>query len=230
MVKQMKAMLASFERQGLPWWRALPTCEKAYNDSVHSVTGYTPFYMVFGRHPLPDQATLLEPAEEQLVQEFVHNTQSELARLYPRVTDKILANSIRDTARRNAGRTPTLDYRVGDYVYLETSALKHTPVLAPLRAGPYLITRLVAGGNAAYLEGFRYPFNVEFLTPTICYANGVNPHLTRHQLELGVVSATPEAGMSAPAIGTGTDTGADAPGAGTGIGTDATGTGTGADT
>jgi hypothetical protein len=54
MVKQLKAMLTAFERQGLKWWRALAACERSYNDSVHSVTGYTPFFMNFGRHPLPD--------------------------------------------------------------------------------------------------------------------------------------------------------------------------------
>jgi len=190
MVKQMKTMLAAFERQGLKWWRSLPACEKAYNDSVHSATGYTPFYMVFGRHPLPDLQSILEPAEDRLVQEFINSTQSELARVYEDAISKVQANSIRETARRNAGRSPTLEYKVGDYVYLETSALRHTPVLAPLRAGPYLITQVVANGNAVCLEGFRRPFNVEFVTPTICYANGMNPHLTQHQLDGGGVTGT----------------------------------------
>jgi len=72
---------------------------------------------------------------------------------------------------------------VGDYVYLETSQIKKTPILAPFRSGPYAITKIVAGGNAVFLEGFRHPFNVELITPTLRYANGITPHLTKHVLE-----------------------------------------------
>jgi hypothetical protein len=72
MVKQLKAMLTSYEKQGLKWWRALAACERAYNDSVHSVTGYTPFFMQFGRHPLPDLNPYLTPEEDQLIQTFIH--------------------------------------------------------------------------------------------------------------------------------------------------------------
>jgi hypothetical protein len=64
MVKQLKAMLTAFERQGLKWWRALAASERAYNDSVHSVTGYTPFFMNFGRHPLPDINSYLNYEED----------------------------------------------------------------------------------------------------------------------------------------------------------------------
>jgi hypothetical protein len=74
---------------------------------------------------------------------------------------------------------------VGDYVYLETSAMRHTPILAPLRSGPYKVTRILAGGNSIGLEGFRHPFHVELLTPVYCYADGSTPHLTKHQLDIG---------------------------------------------
>jgi hypothetical protein len=45
MVKLLKAMLTTFERHGLEWWRALAACERSYNDGVHSVTWYTPFFI-----------------------------------------------------------------------------------------------------------------------------------------------------------------------------------------
>jgi hypothetical protein len=184
MVKQLKSMLTAFERQGLKWWRALAACERAYNDSVHSVTGYTPFFMQFGRHPLPDLNSYLGPDEDQLVQEFIHSTQAELAICHNDVHAKMLAETIRETAKRNAHRSPTLHYNIGDYVYLETSQMRNTPALAPLRSGPFKVTNIVAGGNALYLEGFRHPFNVELLTPTLGYASGITPHLTKHLLDL----------------------------------------------
>ncbi len=185
MVKQLKAMLGSFERQGLKWWKALPACEKAYNDSVHTVTGYTPFYMNFGRHPLPDLQSIMTPAEDQLIADFIHQTQAELARVHSNVAQKLLDKSIRDTAKRNLKRSLALEYHVGDYVYLETSAMRKTPMLAPLRSGPYKVTKILAGGNSIGLEGFRHPFHVELLTPVYCYADGSTPHLTKHQLDMG---------------------------------------------
>jgi hypothetical protein len=184
MVKQLKAMLTAYERQGLKWWRVLSACERAYNDSVHSCTGFTPFYMMFGRHPLPDIHSLLDGPEQDFVTKFVHLVQSNQAHSHSTVQDILLANSIRETAKRNAKRTPTLDYKVGDLVYLETSALRKTPALAPLRSGPYAITQIIASGNAAYLEGFRHPFHVELLTPVLGYASGITPHLTKHLLDL----------------------------------------------
>jgi hypothetical protein len=200
MVKQLKAMLASYERQGLKWWKSLAACEKAYNDSVHSVTGYTPFYMMFGRHPLPDIHSLCEPEEEVLIQEFINTTQAELARVHEDAANKILQHTIRDTTKRNAKKSPTLDYKVGDYVFLETSRLKKAPVLAPLRSGPYAITKLVANGNAVFLEGFRHPFSVELITPALCFANGINPHLTQHVLHNDVITHNPPENANLPAV------------------------------
>ncbi len=212
MVKHMKAMLGAYERQGLKWWRSLAACERAYNDSVHKVTGYTPFYMMFGRHPLPDLQQLTTPEEDILIQSFINDTQAELARVHEDAASKILDNSIRQTAKRNDKRTPTLDYKVGDYVLLETSAMRKTPALSPLRSGPYAITQIVAGGNAAYIEGFRFPFNVELLTPTVCYRNGLNGHLTKYLIEsqtitpitheeLHVSTSGGEPGIAQPSLG-----------------------------
>jgi hypothetical protein len=184
LVKQLKAMLTAYERQGLKWWEVLAACERAYNDSVHSSTGYTPFYMTFGRHPLPDIHSLLDGPGQDFVTEFVHWVQSNQAKSHSTVQDILLSNSIKETAKRNARRSPTLDYKVGDIVYLETSALRITPALAPLRSGPYAITQIIASGNAAYLEGFRHPFHVELLTPVLGYASGITPHLTKHLIDL----------------------------------------------
>jgi hypothetical protein len=184
MVKQLKSMLRAYEVQGLKWWKVLAACERGYNDSIHSATGFTPFYMNFGRHPHIDSNSFLSSIEQQFVHEFVHNTQAELARVHQIAATKMHAKKIRDTAKRNASRTATHAYQIGDYVYLETSAFKKSHALAPLRAGPFAVKQVVANGNAVYLEGFRHPFNVEMLTPTLCFRNRVNTHLTQHVLDL----------------------------------------------
>jgi len=182
MVKQLKSLLSCFERQGIKWWRALPAVERAYNDSVHSVTGYTPFYMNFGRHPLPDLNSLLEPEVDNLIQTFIHAVQAELAKVHSDVAEKMLQHSIRETAKRNAMRSPTIEYKVGDYVYLETSAIRKTPALSPLRSGPYKVMQVMSNGNTVLLEGFRHPFSVELISPTYAYL-GASPHLTKHLID-----------------------------------------------
>ncbi len=192
MVRNLKAMLRAYEVQGLKWWKVLAACERSYNDSINKATGFTPFYMNFGRHPYQHAGTMLQPIEEQFVAEFVAEyvtqTQSELARVHDIAADRMLDRMIKETARRNAKRSPTIDYHVGQYVYLETSALKKSHSLAPLRSGPFQITEVTANGNAVYLEGFRHPFNVEIITPTITYRDGSNPHLTKHDLDKEVVT------------------------------------------
>jgi hypothetical protein len=192
MVRNLKAMLRAYEVQGLKWWKVLAACERSYNDSINKATGFTPFYMNFGRHPYQHAGTMLQPIEEQFVAEFVAEyvtqTQSELARVHDIAADRMLDRMIKETARRNAKRSPTIDYHVGQYVYLETSALKKSHSLAPLRSGPFQSTEVTSNGNYVYLEGFRHPFNVEIITPTITYRDGSNPHLTKHDLDKEVVT------------------------------------------
>jgi hypothetical protein len=117
MAKQLKAMLTAFERQGLKWWRALAACERAYIDSVHFVTGYTPFFVQFGRHPLPDLNSYLNEEEDQWVQQFINQTRANLAHCHQDVQSKLLAETIREIAKQNAHMSPTLDYSIGEYVY-----------------------------------------------------------------------------------------------------------------
>jgi len=192
MVKNLKAMLRAYEVQGMKWWKVLAACERSYNDSVNVATGFTPFYMNFGRHPYQHAGTILEPLEEQCVAEFaaeyVAQTQSELARVQELAANRILDRRIQETAKRNAKRTPTIEYKIGDCVYLETSALKKSHALAPLRSGPFKVTQVTANGNAVYLEGFRHAFNVDIITPTVVYTDGSNPHLTQHDLTQEVVA------------------------------------------
>ena len=185
MVKQLKSMLRSYEVQGLRWWKVLAACERGYNDSIHSVTGYTPFYMNFGRHPNVDVGTLLEPIEESFLKEFVHSTQAELSRVHSHAKQLIIDKHIKETAKRNAHRSPTLQYHVGDLVYLETSKMRKTHTLAPLRSGPLKVLEVKALGNSLLLEGFTHPFNVELITPAFQFG---------YALCCETLSISPEAG------------------------------------
>src|SRR5437667_8583347 len=50
-VKTIQKMLRPFVFQGQDWKELLPTLEFAYNDTIQSSTGQTPFYLNYGYHP-----------------------------------------------------------------------------------------------------------------------------------------------------------------------------------
>ena len=50
-VKIIQKMLRPFVFQGQDWEGLLPTLEFAYNDTVQSSIGQTPFYLNYGYHP-----------------------------------------------------------------------------------------------------------------------------------------------------------------------------------
>jgi len=195
-VKQLKSQLRAYEEQGVRWWKALAACERGYNDSVHSVTGFTPFYMNFGRHPYTDLNSFLEPIEQECVDSFVIATQAELAKVHGLASNRIHDHKVRETAKRNAGRKPAPIYKPGDLVYLEVSAIgKQAHSLAPMRSGPHCITHVTSHGNSVRLEGFLYPFNVELIVPAFARAPpaSLEPDVHDH-----VIAARVEGGTEGP--------------------------------
>uniref|UniRef100_A0A8C1WKU1 Gypsy retrotransposon integrase-like protein 1 n=1 Tax=Cyprinus carpio TaxID=7962 RepID=A0A8C1WKU1_CYPCA len=93
------------ERQG-DWVSALPALTQAYNNSVHSTTGYAPTFLMFGRHVrLPVDLMLGAPTrgEEVSLTEWVDRHHQHLQFAYGQVTKRIQVAA--DKSKRIYDRT-----------------------------------------------------------------------------------------------------------------------------
>jgi Reverse transcriptase (RNA-dependent DNA polymerase)/RNase H-like domain found in reverse transcriptase/Integrase zinc binding domain/Retroviral aspartyl protease/Chromo (CHRromatin Organisation MOdifier) domain len=140
------------------WDMLLPMAEFALNNSVHTSSGFTPFYLNSGQHPLNPLTigqsgyrnlppaggdTRLLPAVEDFVKnisEVVHQAKTHLRAAQDR------QKSYADKGRRE------LSFSVGDLVLLKTKNLRLKTTgkqkLLPKWIGPFPVVRVI--GNVAY--------------------------------------------------------------------------------
>ena len=93
--------------------------EHAYNNSITSATGMTPFYAIYGRHPEsqnPQRTEVMNPSSHA----YVHW----IAGALDRGKKALEAARQRMTKYTDTRRTPPPAYKVGDAVMLSTAHLK----------------------------------------------------------------------------------------------------------
>src|SRR5438046_9003992 len=95
-VKTIQKMLRPFVFQGQDWKELLPTLEFAYNDTIQSSTGQTPFYLNYGYHPTG--VTRHEPVNNPHAEDQVQY----LLQLQEAARDAI--NDAQQVQRRNADK------------------------------------------------------------------------------------------------------------------------------
>ena len=128
------------------WDELLMPCEFAYNNAIHKATGYSPFQLAFGRHPVVP-ASLVEqgcstsvPAAEQFLQE------REVLR-----REAAMALETAQAAERDRPSQPR-QFDIGEKVWLSTKHLRKRgekcKKLLPKYMGPFIITARI--GKAAY--------------------------------------------------------------------------------
>ena len=144
-VKVVQKLLKPFVFQGQDWEELLPSLEFAYNDTVQSSTGQTPFYLNYGHHPtgVTRHETVDNPHAEDKVRY--------LLRLQEAARDAI--NDAQQVQRRNADkrRTDAALIKEGDWVLLKRKESEKRK-LAPIADGPFQVTKV--GTNAVTL---RFP-------------------------------------------------------------------------
>jgi transposase InsO family protein len=142
-VKIIQKMLRPFVFQGQDWEELLPTLEFAYNDTVQSSTGQTPFYLNYGYHPTgtTHHESVNNPHAEDQVQY--------LLRLQEAARDAI--NDAQQVQRRNADkrRSAITLIKEGDWVLLRRKESQKRK-LAPLADGPFQVIKV--GTNTVTLQ------------------------------------------------------------------------------
>ena len=146
-VKVIQKLLKPFVFQGQDWEELLPSLEFAYNDTMQSSTGQTPFYLNYGHHPTG--ATRHEPVDNPHAEDQVQY----LLRLQEAARDAI--NDAQQVQRRNADkrRTAATLIKEGDWVLLKRKESEKRK-FAPIADGPFQVTKV--GTNAVTL---RLPSN-----------------------------------------------------------------------
>ena len=150
------------------WAQWLPMAEFAYNNSVHSATGYSPFFAYTGCNPRLEVDLSSPPREVPAVRQRFED----LEEIRTQMTTRL--ESARKTQRRYANlRTKPRIYAPGDMVWL---AGRHIHTIRPCKKldykfyGPFKI--LDAVGPQAYrldltghLHGIHPVFHVSLLEP-----------------------------------------------------------------
>src|ERR1700677_3163012 len=68
-IEQYLRVFCSYQQDD--WCPLLPSCEFAYNNSITSTTGMTPFFANSGRHPIFDTSIVRLPSTVPAAEEYV---------------------------------------------------------------------------------------------------------------------------------------------------------------
>ena len=131
------------------WDELLPICAMAYNGSIHSSTGYSPFFLMFGREMrMPLELVLPHPEEEvdqlpeeDFVDSFVHQMRRTFAFVYSKNREHLQA-ALAEQKHSYDKKKNEFQYKPGDGVWLYNPRRRvgRTPKLdSPWEPVPYTV-------------------------------------------------------------------------------------------
>jgi hypothetical protein len=166
------------------WSDWLSTTEFAYNNRVHSTTGFSPFFLEYGRHPRTPLSVNKPSTQVPNTDEFISHLNE--ARNLASTALERAAITMKHYADRKRKRPP--EFIEGQMVYLDTKNLKTgrpTKKLDAKRTGPFKVLERI--GQVAYrlelpLSWRIHPvFHVSLLRPAIIN-NELHPEQTDDNL------------------------------------------------
>lgn len=156
------------------WDTFLPLAEFAYNNSVNPSTGYTPFFLNYGRDPVTpaNLASLIRSANRP--------TLPSVLSFLDAINDALLnarGNVERAQARQKFyadKRRRDVTYHVGDQVFLSTKDIpwRHKHKLRERWIGPYYVTRVIDDIN------YELKLPAHFTIHNIFHVSQLRPRLT----------------------------------------------------
>uniref|UniRef100_A0A8C5DE49 Gypsy retrotransposon integrase-like protein 1 n=2 Tax=Gouania willdenowi TaxID=441366 RepID=A0A8C5DE49_GOUWI len=159
----LKLLSSISETDQAQWHSKLPALLQAYNNTVHSTTGLTPHYVVFGRHArLPMDWTLgLRPTtQSQTLQGWAHQHNKTLSQVYQLVKEQSQKRQGRDATRYNR-RATSVPLLPGERVLLRNFRRRAKGKLAPRwLPEPFVVVRQLRDGHPVYVvkpEGKEAP-------------------------------------------------------------------------
>ncbi len=146
----LKSMLGSYTQKSQKEWAdLLPHVVFAYNTSIHTATGYTPYYLMHGREACIGSELILQgETGTRSLPEYVRNIQRNIALAQTHVNNRV--NAAADQRDRiNDMMQHPVKYVVGDEVYiyvLPKSDAKQelTRKLISPYQGPYRVTKIIS--------------------------------------------------------------------------------------
>ncbi|XP_037529401.1 uncharacterized protein LOC119406741 [Rhipicephalus sanguineus] len=125
------------------WDCTLPFVTFAYNSSRHDVTGYSPFYLLYGRDPLLPLDSLL-PSEANSTTFYAHDAIARAATARRVARDRLLASQA-DQKRLYDSHHRDMRFSPGSLVllWLPSRRVGLSEKLLPRYAGPYRVLRQV---------------------------------------------------------------------------------------
>ena len=115
------------------WKKYLPEVVHAYNACIHSSTGYSPYYLMFGRHPrLPIDLTFgisLNPQGNVTTKNYVKTLKTQLSYAYKNACSEMEKASMKNKVRYDVSAKAS-DLHVGDRVLVKRLGLRRTGKLS----------------------------------------------------------------------------------------------------
>ena len=175
--RTLKAMVSKYiDPQGSNWDRDVGALMLAYNSSTHSTTGYTPYFLVYGREVrLPGDALLSPPAPVIPVQSFLEDRSRRIQGAFAKVRENIRSANEKMEAR-HLGRVREVQYRPGDLVLVTdpTAAVGGKTKLGLPYTGPGAVIEKIGGD-----EGVVYRVQLPRRGEVILHHNRLKPFTSR---------------------------------------------------
>jgi hypothetical protein len=158
------------------WDTCLPAFSSAYNTSKSSATGFSAFYLLYGRDPVLPVDTILKPRRKYLGEDYFPQALERMHIAYRVVRKHLHKQSDRNKQRKKTDRESDT-FKVGDPVYLKNNAranklqkrwLSHFRIIA--QRGPVSFTlknQLTGKIREAHAKDLRLAGDQEMWTVTV---------------------------------------------------------------